>query len=428
MGNRRHFAVIVLVATGGSGNELAPRSRRRRPPTRWWLRHADRDRSLRGRSAGSRRRRNRPFSPQYPLWTDGASKRRWIYLPAGTAIDATRRLRVELPGRHEVVEGVRVRRPQGGDAVPVEDRRRREWVFASYVWNADGTEPRWRPRRPAAAWRRSRPASRTASRRSPSAVRATSRIARSCWASTRCSCPRIAIRMRFTANRSSPAWRRCGRWSTRVGWRRRGRELVGEPAAHRSAERRRAGACSAISPATAAACHNRRPTWRRSARHWKHGDLQRTATPAPRACWPPHEVAGARACPKARAVLIDPAHPEQSAMLRRMRSRWPASQMPPLGTVVSDREAIDAPGPMARDRPRRAAGRVALIRGPLGASRASSTVCAATIRSRSWPSRGTRANSPRGEFRLPPFSRQDILHHLAVHVGEAEVAALELDR
>src|SRR5688572_20546730 len=31
---------------------------------------------------------NRPFSPQYPLWTDGATKRRWIRLPAGAAIDA----------------------------------------------------------------------------------------------------------------------------------------------------------------------------------------------------------------------------------------------------------------------------------------------------------------------------------------------------
>ena len=33
--------------------------------------------------------RNRPFSPQYPLWSDGAGKRRWIRLPEGAAIDAT---------------------------------------------------------------------------------------------------------------------------------------------------------------------------------------------------------------------------------------------------------------------------------------------------------------------------------------------------
>jgi hypothetical protein len=33
---------------------------------------------------------NLPYSPQYPLWSDGASKRRWIALPKGTRIDASR--------------------------------------------------------------------------------------------------------------------------------------------------------------------------------------------------------------------------------------------------------------------------------------------------------------------------------------------------
>lgn len=30
----------------------------------------------------------RRFSPQYPLWTDGAEKQRWVYLPPGTQIDS----------------------------------------------------------------------------------------------------------------------------------------------------------------------------------------------------------------------------------------------------------------------------------------------------------------------------------------------------
>ena len=33
---------------------------------------------------------NIAFAPQYPLWSDGTSKRRWIYLPPGAAIDASR--------------------------------------------------------------------------------------------------------------------------------------------------------------------------------------------------------------------------------------------------------------------------------------------------------------------------------------------------
>src|SRR5690349_4239989 len=42
-------------------------------------------------SAGSTRvdPRNRSYSPQYPLWSDGAGKSRWVYLPAGATIEAT---------------------------------------------------------------------------------------------------------------------------------------------------------------------------------------------------------------------------------------------------------------------------------------------------------------------------------------------------
>jgi mono/diheme cytochrome c family protein len=40
-------------------------------------------------------------------------------------------------------------------------------------------------------------------------------------------------------------------------------------------------------------------------------------------------------------LLIDPASPESSAVLLRMSSRRPSSQMPPLGTVIQDQEAIE---------------------------------------------------------------------------------------
>ena len=33
--------------------------------------------------------RNRPFVPQYPLWSDGAAKSRWIHLPEGAKIDVS---------------------------------------------------------------------------------------------------------------------------------------------------------------------------------------------------------------------------------------------------------------------------------------------------------------------------------------------------
>jgi hypothetical protein len=39
--------------------------------------------------------------------------------------------------------------------------------------------------------------------------------------------------------------------------------------------------------------------------------------------------------------MIDPASPQTSAMLVRMRSRRPSSQMPPLGSGLRDDKAID---------------------------------------------------------------------------------------
>jgi hypothetical protein len=43
-------------------------------------------------------------------------------------------------------------------------------------------------------------------------------------------------------------------------------------------------------------------------------------------------------------MLIDPGSPDSSALLLRMRSRRPSSQMPPLGTVVQDQQAVEAIG------------------------------------------------------------------------------------
>lgn len=81
---------------------------------------------------------NLPFTPQYPLWSDGASKHRWIHLPAGTAIDATRADTWEFPigtklwkefGYARAVETRYIERVADGS-----------WRFAAYVWNEAGTE------------------------------------------------------------------------------------------------------------------------------------------------------------------------------------------------------------------------------------------------------------------------------------------------
>lgn len=92
------------------------------------------------------------FTPNFQLWTDGAHKSRWIYLPAGTQIDArdsdrwrfpvgtqffkefrkiialgegkTKEIRVETRHLHKVKEG------QGKDA----------WLISTYAWLPDQSD------------------------------------------------------------------------------------------------------------------------------------------------------------------------------------------------------------------------------------------------------------------------------------------------
>jgi hypothetical protein len=79
-----------------------------------------------------------PFSPQYPLWSDGAVKRRWIYLPPGTSIDASR------PDAWEFPRGTKLWKEFAAGRV-LETRYLERgidgaWRFGSYVWNADGSD------------------------------------------------------------------------------------------------------------------------------------------------------------------------------------------------------------------------------------------------------------------------------------------------
>jgi hypothetical protein len=81
---------------------------------------------------------NRLFTPQYPLWSDGAAKRRWIYLPPVTAINASRPDALQFPA------GTRLWK-EFGHGRPIETRYIERladgsWRFATYVWNEQGTD------------------------------------------------------------------------------------------------------------------------------------------------------------------------------------------------------------------------------------------------------------------------------------------------
>lgn len=77
----------------------------------------------------------RPFRPRFELWTDGATKRRWIYLPPGTQIDTSD------PDQWRFPEGTKIWKEFVSDGVRVETRllfkhgpRVGDWTPVAYVW------------------------------------------------------------------------------------------------------------------------------------------------------------------------------------------------------------------------------------------------------------------------------------------------------
>jgi hypothetical protein len=81
------------------------------------------------------------FAPQFPLWTDGATKRRWIRLPPGTRIDTRDMDHWQFP------EGTRLWKEFTRDGVRVETRllekagpRPEDWRAVAYVWLPDGSD------------------------------------------------------------------------------------------------------------------------------------------------------------------------------------------------------------------------------------------------------------------------------------------------
>ena len=86
------------------------------------------------------------FRPQYPLWSDGADKQRWLRLPPGTAIDA------RDPDAWQFPAGTRLWKTFSLQGRPVETRFLQRlaggsWRYAVYLWNDDGTAATLAPAR-----------------------------------------------------------------------------------------------------------------------------------------------------------------------------------------------------------------------------------------------------------------------------------------
>jgi hypothetical protein len=80
-----------------------------------------------------------PYEPRFPLWSDGAAKRRWVYLPEGAQIDTSNMEYWSYP------PGTRLYKEFSVDGRKVETRLMQRqangaWWFMSYQWRRDESE------------------------------------------------------------------------------------------------------------------------------------------------------------------------------------------------------------------------------------------------------------------------------------------------
>jgi hypothetical protein len=277
------------------------------------------------------------FSPQYPLWTDGAKKRRWISLPAGTRIDASD------PDAWVFPIGTRLWKEFSFAGQPVETRYMQrqpdgQWLYAAYAWSPDGRE----------ALLTSEKGKRGAFALAADRSHAIPSVS-DCKA---CHQGGLSQVLGFSALQLSQA-RDPGALHAEPGpspdldinYLVEKGLLVGLP--QRLLEN--PPQIAAASPAERAAlgymhgncghCHNEQGSLKNLGLYLRH--VSAAAVPPAVTSTVAHPVKKPAPGQSSDAVLrIEPGHPERSALMQRVASRYPALQMPPLGTELVDTEAV----------------------------------------------------------------------------------------
>jgi mono/diheme cytochrome c family protein len=283
--------------------------------------------------------RNRAFSPQYPLWTDGASKRRWVYLPPGATIDASSDDTWEYP------VGTRFWKEFSFGGRKVETRllwkvTSERWIAAAYVWNEEQTDAVLAPEQGVAGVAEVAPGRRHSVPAGADCV--------ACHGSATRPLGFGALQLSTdrdpNAIHGEPLAPGMLTLATLVD---EGllapvrSDLVSSPPRIRTGSPRTRAVLGYLA-ANCGACHNRSGEITANVPPLSYADVMADADAVARSLvgratrWQVPGVADGA------SVVLDPAAPDHSALLARMRSRRPSSQMPPLGTVVRDQQAIDA--------------------------------------------------------------------------------------
>lgn len=281
---------------------------------------------------------NRSFTPQYPLWSDGLEKSRWIYIPPGTSIDASDPYDWIYPVGTKFWKEFRQRGRRIETRVlwKVSETR---WEFGAYAWNDDGTEAVLAPEGVPGA------AALSATKRHTIPSRAD---CSACHGSTRTG-PLGFNALQLSPDRDPDAIHgeplKAGDLTlatlidsrllmhSRSEWKTTPPRIQTEDPSTRAVLGYLASNCGT--------CHNGNGEIAALAPVLGHEDLLTDADAVARSLmnqptrW---QMPGATE----GTVLIRPGSPEHSALFFRMRSRSPSSQMPPLGTTLRDEAAVDA--------------------------------------------------------------------------------------
>lgn len=283
---------------------------------------------------------NRPYSPQYPLWSDGARKSRWVYLPPGSTIDARDTDAWIFP------TGTKFWKEFAFGGRKVETRLLwkvgdEDWVLATYVWNEAQTEADLAPE---AGLPRHAEIERGKRHSIPGVL-----DCRACHDSRRTEVLGFtALQLSTDRDPGAPHAEPLGpdmvTLRTLVEEGRLAparRDLLERPPRIAAGDARTRSVLGYLA-VNCGHCHNPASPIGPLGLHLHHvtGPSDPWSTPALQTSVDVESRYVIPASAPGTTRRLAPGAPELSALLHRMRSRRPSSQMPPLGTVLPDEEAI----------------------------------------------------------------------------------------
>jgi len=289
---------------------------------------------------GSIDRRNLAYAPQYPLWTDGAAKARWIRLPEGAAIDVSDVDAWRFPAGTILWKEFAF----GGRKIETRMIWRTEagtWEFATYLWNEEQSDALLAPAEGVPEVVEIAPGRRhsipgivdclTCHASSPSAVLGFNAL--------QLSDDRDPLAPHAEPLRPGMVTLRALVDFGRLDPPRP--ELARDPPRIRASDPVARAALGYLS-ANCGHCHNGTGPLARLGLSLLHDEAGERGSPEP-ALATARDARGRYVVPGVApesSRVVAPGAPEHSALLFRMESRRPSSQMPPLGTVLADADAV----------------------------------------------------------------------------------------